>query len=252
MVRTGIKAGSIAVIMAVTGSLILLIGARAFSGIAWHSNEIAYICTTRNGNSHICLRDINLGFPRDLMWEIDGWVNDLSWSSDGQQILFEGSIRGASGIYRLDIRDRQMSLILRGGHAPALSPDGRQIAFHMDREVSSPDAVLVSDIFIMNADGTNPHRLTSPEAEKDRIYNYHNNYYNPVWSPDGSQIAFQGGGAGLLSASDIYLMWANGSHMRQLTDASQIYFDPAWSPDGTKLAGFASDGLAIFTIDVNG
>ncbi|MCH8349239.1 MAG: PD40 domain-containing protein, partial [Chloroflexi bacterium] len=49
----------------------------------------------------------------------------------------------------------------------------------------------------------------------------------PVWSPDGSQIAF-------VSARDgnheIYVMNADGSGQTRLTNNTAIDFDPDWGP----------------------
>lgn len=57
--------------------------------------------------------------------------------------------------------------------APALSPDGSQVAFMSRREGQW-------DVFVANIDGSNLQRLTIDEAE-DGL---------PTWSPDGNAIAF--------------------------------------------------------------
>jgi Tol biopolymer transport system component len=53
----------------------------------------------------------------------------------------------------------------------------------------------------MNADGTNPRRLTSG----------HSDWY-PAWSPDGNKIAFA-----RMDADNIFLMNADGSGVTQVT-----------------------------------
>jgi len=53
------------------------------------------------------------------------------------------------------------------------SPDDRRIAFASDRDGNS-------EIYVMNADGSNAVRLTYNDAT-DRY---------PGWSPDGSKIVF--------------------------------------------------------------
>jgi TolB protein len=93
-----------------------------------------------------------------------------------------------------------------------------QIAFSSHRNGSS-------EIYVMKADGTQQTRLTFNQQRVSQ----------PVWSPDGSKIAFVltwAGGANL----DIFVMNADGSGLFQLTDHPSVDSDPAWSPDGTKIA----------------
>jgi len=74
---------------------------------------------------------------------------------------------------------------------PLTGSGGGQIAFTSERDGNA-------EIYIMNADGSDPQRLTDNPA------------YDawPVWSPDGSQIAFTSTRNG---KADIYVMDANGS-----------------------------------------
>jgi hypothetical protein len=53
------------------------------------------------------------------------------------------------------------------------------------------------------------------------------------YSPDGTRIAFSSNADG---NPDIYVMNADGSGIKQLTDNSAIDWNPSWSPDGTKIA----------------
>ena len=55
----------------------------------------------------------------------------------------------------------------------------------------------------------------------------------PAWSPDGSKIAFQSDRGGNW---DIYVMDADGSNVKQITDSPARDMQPAWSPDGSKIA----------------
>jgi hypothetical protein len=59
--------------------------------------------------------------------------------------------------------------------APDWSPDGKQIAFQV-----TPDGSSNSDIYIMNADGSEKVKLVSGQGDNIR----------PHWSPDGKYIAF--------------------------------------------------------------
>lgn len=75
----------------------------------------------------------------------------------------------------------------------------------------------------MNADGSGEEEITEGD------------FYTPVWSPDGSKIAFVCFGDDL--SEDICLMNANWSDLKRVTQAPDFEFDysPAWSPDGTKI-----------------
>ena len=76
----------------------------------------------------------------------------------------------------------------------------------------------------MNADGTDPRRLTR-DADED---------LSPAWSPDGSRIAFQSNRTG---NNEIYVMHADGSGVTNITNTPDAgEFDPEWSPDGSKIA----------------
>jgi Tol biopolymer transport system component len=66
-------------------------------------------------------------------------------------------------------------------------------------------------------------RLTSGPGWRDE---------KPVWSPDGRQIAFVSTREGNY---DIYVMQADGTGVRRLTDHAAIEHDPSWAPDGRSI-----------------
>ena len=109
-----------------------------------------------------------------------------------------------------------------------------QIVFSSDRQGDS-------EIFVMNADGTNVRQLTNDNA-RDRYAS---------WSPDGTQIAFHSDRDGDF---EVFVMDADGANVRQLTSNSHLDTAPAWSPDGTRIA-FNSDrtgNFEVFVMDADG
>ena len=101
---------------------------------------------------------------------------------------------------------------------PRWSPDGTKIAF--TRFMAGKQQQTTAELFIINADGTNPQRLT------------HNNFLDntPSWSPDGRQIAFSSGRSGVW---EVYVIELATRAVRQLTD--NLSSTPSWSPDGRQI-----------------
>jgi dipeptidyl aminopeptidase/acylaminoacyl peptidase len=74
----------------------------------------------------------------------------------------------------------------------------------------------------------------------------------PAWSPDGTLIAFESYRDG---DSDLYLMNADGSNVRQITNNTNWDEGPAWSPDGTRLAftrAYNPTDFNVWTMRVDG
>lgn len=96
-------------------------------------------------------------------------------------------------------------------------------------EAPAPDLVAHSEIWVMNSDGSHQTRLIVPPDGYD--------IGDPVWSPDGSQIAFQRSETparmGKYPADvAIWLAAADGTNQRQLIAGTGTYWLPHWSPDG--------------------
>jgi Tol biopolymer transport system component/uncharacterized RDD family membrane protein YckC len=83
----------------------------------------------------------------------------------------------------------------------------------------------ISEIFVMNADGSGQTNLTNTHAAE----------FDPSWSPDGRKIVFTGGPINF-PPYDIFVMNADGSGRKNLTNSPEVELYPAWSPDGRKIA----------------
>ena len=93
----------------------------------------------------------------------------------------------------------------------------------------------------MNADGTNPTRLT----------NNTNSDSAPCFSPDGGKIAFHTARHG---SAEIYIMDANGSNQTRLTNNTSDDSAPCFSPDGSQIAFNTSrnGNVEIYTMNADG
>jgi TolB protein len=81
----------------------------------------------------------------------------------------------------------------------------------------------------------------------------------PVWSPDGSRIAFDDGSTVAIrdwtgAQGHVYVVNADGTGSTQVTSGAGAEFTPSWSPDGTQIAltatGQAGSGPGIFVLDL--
>ncbi|MFZ0743944.1 MAG: Tol-Pal system beta propeller repeat protein TolB [Terracidiphilus sp.] len=122
--------------------------------------------------------------------------------------------------------------------SPAWSGDQSKIAFSSSRSGDS-------EIWVVNADGSNLHRITffkGPDVA-------------PTWNPrTNAQIAFVGGRTGL---PQIYIMDQDGSNVHRMTDGGYAV-SPSWSSSGQlltfswnrKYGPGAPGGQDIYVMDV--
>ena len=103
--------------------------------------------------------------------------------------------------------------------SPAFSPDGKLIAFGRDWGTvdDQQHQIQYSDLFVMNADGTNAQRLTMLTNDKP----YSGTVRNPSWSPDGTAAPPSNTGraraAQPADSTAIFVVNADGTGQRQLT-----------------------------------
>jgi dipeptidyl aminopeptidase/acylaminoacyl peptidase len=113
---------------------------------------------------------------------------------------------------------------------PALSPDGRRVAFVVTTLSEERDEYL-SQIWMVSTDGREPHRFTTG-PKRDTA---------PRWSPDGRFLAFISE-RGAKKKGQLYVIPADGGEPMRLTDLTHGVSRPIWSPDGTRLTFIARTG----------
>ena len=111
-------------------------------------------------------------------------------------------------------RDRLTKAANTESDSPAVSPNGRKIAF--DRFRFRPGS-FEGAIWTMRADGSHQKRLTPKHGNAD----------SPSFSPDGRRIVYE-------RHFDIIVMDANGRNRERLTGGHKFDTDPVFSPDGEQ------------------
>jgi len=119
---------------------------------------------------------------------------------------------------------------LVGARYPAISPDGKQIAFS-----------YMGDLWLVSSQGGKATRLTDHVAY-DR---------EPIWSPDGKWLAFTSNRSG---NNDVYIMNSQGGIPCQLTFHSSNDGATDFTPDGKWIVftSSRSSSSSIFKINING
>ena len=148
----------------------------------------------------------------------------LSWSVFSLAVLLLGPGPQASSA--------EVSRAIRLVESPALSPDGATIAFSWTGEVWSA-----------NIDGSRLTRLTNNAASDSQ----------PLFSPDGSRIAFVSTRTG---SPQVFVMQSDGTLPKQVSFHSAGYALADWFPDGKSVLAIGSrdhshnDAQRLIQLDV--
>ena len=157
---------------------------------------------------------------------------------NGDEILFMGNDGRTLAATRpdgtgvrtiLDVQGARLGVFL---DAAQWSPDGRQIAFEVQKDYDGPMTT-----FVVNADGTNPREL-SPLGHQ----------WSPMWSPDGTQIAVEYWTPPATGedwdAHPITIVDVASGALREVGPIQEDgYLSWEWSPDGASILAVPRDGF---------
>jgi len=208
----------------------------------------------RNGNPDLYLLNFDSG-RRDVISAQQGLNATPGWSPDGQWLALAMSATGGTNLFLMSRNGGTPKPLTTGSAisvSPSFSPNGRQIVFNSDRG-GTPQ------IYLMDVDGSNLRRITfqgaynssprwSPRGEKivfmcriagnqiclinpdgsglQQLTSAGSNE-EPTWSPDGRHIAFS---STRMGQRDVFVMHADGSDQRRLTNNGRENYLPDWSP----------------------
>jgi serine/threonine protein kinase/Tol biopolymer transport system component len=160
------------------------------------------------------------------------------WSPDGKKLAFSLGVHGYSAVAILDQVTKETELLIVPGKDPRWSPDGKYIAFVRDCEVLRLEELATAErenqdrpaineeVWIMNADGTEPRRLARGGW--------------PSWSQDSTCVYYQSRVDKMLYSISIV---ARDAEPKRIMACSNAY--PSVSPDNQRVAYLESTSLIV-------
>ena len=170
-----------------------------------------------------------------------------TWAPDGASLAFVSTRDGGYELYRMNADGTSQTRLTNTNPEaddwqPSVSPDGR-IAFASDRDNTLYEAY---DLYILDPDTGKVSRLTFDGDPDENSFRHDS--LNPVWSPDGTRIAFDSTRSG---NREVWVINADGSGLANVSNDPGQDYEPAWSPDGTQItftSGRAGE-LDVWTAD---
>lgn len=191
-------------------------------------------------------------------------LGEPAWAPDGQTLYFtRRALEGEVRIERVRLDGTGRTVVVEGAHSPSLSADGKQLAY-----LTTDPETFENTLWIAGSDGTNATRLIGEPRFRALAA--------PRLTSNGEQIVFAAVeqtpapssartnepferlrtwlGPGVAQAHgvpwDIWLVQADGTGLRRLTDLSEDSPIPVWSPDEQWVA--FSGELGLYLVDVEG
>ena len=206
---------------------------------AWSpdGNTLAFVAG-EGGRYHVTLADVASGEVRRVASK-DNQIAFPIWSPRGDRLAYVVVFGRDDGLYVVDVAagsERRLSDSIT--YTPLWSPSGEEIVYTAANSGNSEVYVLdVASGVVRN-------------VSNDSAYDS-----EPVWSPDGGQIAFYS----LRECNELslYVVDADGANPRRLLDNCALSLrehdrrPPAWSPDGEQIAVTSQDGGALNIYAVN-
>lgn len=177
-------------------------------------SRIAYY---RDG--HLYIMDIDGANARRISQSMIDTRFPFHFTRDGNQIITTTINTGARNVSAIGVLGGGQENLTEwtGGWNPDIAPDSRRIVFVAGGEDQQK-------IYSVKMDGSDLILLTTEPGV----------YLDPVYSPDGSSIAFAGQTG--FNRYNIYIMTVNGSTLRRLTFADSYDYRPVFLPDQSWIA----------------
>ena len=217
----------------------LTFGEQKNFGATWSPDgrSIAFVSTRKDKLPQIHRLSLD-GGEAERLTDLDGDVSSLEWSPDGRSIAFAYRENDAPG----------------QGHLPDTVPFKKALEAKAEKKDPPPPTFRHITRVLYKLDGvgwlprsrSQVHVLDVARRETRALTTGDFDHGGPVWSPDGTMIAFTANRQddeeySSYSVSDIFVVPAAGGEPRNVTPQPGIATAPAWSPDGKSIAYVGHD-----------
>jgi eukaryotic-like serine/threonine-protein kinase len=228
----------------VAGAQLTSYGGRQYAAAIAPDGRSFVFVSDHSGTPDIWLRQVSGGEPVRLTNDVFQ-EGDLAFAPDGETIYFTRVEGGGEAIWQIGTLGGQSRKVIANGHSPALSPDGRSLAYMTTELQDASETLVVSAL-----DGSAKRSVARHVPSFPRV--------RPAWSPDGRTVSYVRGG--LNASGNLFIIDISSGRERQVTRFTRpnegVDYH-AWLPDGRHLAvsyrpfsrAQAASDLAILDVD---
>ncbi|MFN3491336.1 MAG: hypothetical protein ACK40V_03860, partial [Anaerolineales bacterium] len=246
--------------------------------VAPNQTDIAYVIQNSNIENEIWLLNLESRESKKISSCENATCSGLVWSPDGNKIMYEkldGNGTGFSALWWIDITTNEEAPVFQESQLPSgnarWSPNGEWLSYATPEGIRlynlensetrlienilggaviwSPNSkmILLRDVVIRHDQFVT--QLFLYEIENEKIYHLNPNdameNILAAWSPNGEIIAVVRRDLSIPRGDQIWLMNADGSEARMITnDPDALHGSLNWSPDGKYLL------YEIYALDV--
>jgi Tol biopolymer transport system component len=230
-----------------SGQRLLTADAATFAGAAWSPDDtaVAAVFYDASGTQQLMVVPVDGSSETVLTLEPRTTVitSAPSWTPDGSSLYYTAAVLSSDReLFSIRPDGRGLRQLTHNGvddADPALSPDGRWLAF-------ARGPAGQQELYLMRPDGGGLRQLTHSRFSGN---------VEPAWSPDGTELAFASSRSGVYH---IYVLDLSSGAVRRLTGGSASDFQPSWSGDGSWIAftsspyGAVGEGSQVWAVRPDG